>query len=98
MQWTAWFGTLVVCVGCGAGPAITASHVGADGGDDDPLDGGAHVRPDAWIEGFSVADAGRPVEGPACQRTVNLRAVTISSPVPFDVVIVADNSDSLSWS
>jgi len=29
---------------------------------------------------------------------VNLRGVTITRPVPFDVVIVADNSDSLSWS
>ncbi len=34
----------------------------------------------------------------ACSRTVSLRGVTIARPVPFDVVIVADNSDSLSWS
>jgi len=34
----------------------------------------------------------------ACSRSVNMRGVTIRRPVPFDVVIVADNSDSLSWS
>lgn len=33
-----------------------------------------------------------------CTRSVNLRGVAITRPVPFDVVIVADNSDSLSWS
>jgi hypothetical protein len=37
-------------------------------------------------------------EDSACSRSVNLRGVTITRPVPFDVVIVADNSDSLSWS
>ena len=29
---------------------------------------------------------------------MHLTAVSIAQPVPFDVVIVADNSDSLSWS
>jgi hypothetical protein len=37
-------------------------------------------------------------EDSSCTRTVNLRGVSITRPVPFDVVIVADNSDSLSWS
>ena len=33
-----------------------------------------------------------------CRRDVSLKAVTLGEPPPFDVVIVADNSDSLSWS
>ena len=45
-----------------------------------------------------LADRGPVQEDTACTRTVNLRDVTITRPVPFDVVIVADNSDSLSWS
>jgi hypothetical protein len=42
-------------------------------------------------------DASSAEDSP-CSRSVNLRGVTITRPVPFDVVIVADNSDSLSWS
>ena len=45
-----------------------------------------------------LADTGPASVDTACSRTVNLRDVTITRPVPFDVVIVADNSDSLSWS
>lgn len=37
-------------------------------------------------------------EDVACSRSVNLRGITITRPVPFDVIIVADNTDSLSWS
>src|SRR4051812_7966447 len=37
-------------------------------------------------------------DGPLCQRTVNLATVPVAKPEPFDVVIVADNSDSVSWS
>jgi hypothetical protein len=45
------------------------------------------------------SDDATPGQGDgACSRTVSLRGVTIARPVPFDVVIVADNSDSLSWS
>ena len=34
----------------------------------------------------------------ACRRVVSLEGVTLDTPPPFDVVIVADNSESLSWS
>jgi hypothetical protein len=71
-----------------------------------------HGAPDAKGTGSAVDGAGlnimpfdaRPGEaGPgaedvACRRSVNLRGVTITRPVPFDVIIVADNTDSLSWS
>jgi hypothetical protein len=43
-------------------------------------------------------EAGPGTEDVACRRSVNLRGVTITRPVPFDVIIVADNTDSLSWS
>jgi hypothetical protein len=33
-----------------------------------------------------------------CRRVVSLEGVTLGTPPPFDVVIVADNSESLSWS
>jgi hypothetical protein len=55
----------------------------------------------ADVSGFWVQPEVGPsdtVDDGACTRSVNLRGVTISRPVPFDVVIVADNSDSLSWS
>jgi hypothetical protein len=42
--------------------------------------------------------SGDAQEDSGCTRSVTLRGVTIARPVPFDVVIVADNSDSLSWS
>jgi hypothetical protein len=41
---------------------------------------------------------GQPEPDVACSRSVNLRGISITRPVPFDVVIVADNTDSLSWS
>lgn len=37
-------------------------------------------------------------EGGACEREVTLQAVVLGEPAPFDLVIVADHSDSLAWS
>jgi hypothetical protein len=42
-----------------------------------------------------VGDAG--MDG-ACEREVTLQAVVLGEPAPFDLVIVADHSDSLAWS
>jgi hypothetical protein len=36
--------------------------------------------------------------GGACEREVTLQAVVLGEPAPFDLVIVADHSDSLAWS
>jgi hypothetical protein len=33
-----------------------------------------------------------------CEREIEFQAVELSDPAPFDVIIVADHSDSLSWS
>ena len=45
-----------------------------------------------------LSDAAALQDDGGCSRSVSLRGVAIARPVPFDVVIVADNSDSLSWS
>jgi hypothetical protein len=44
---------------------------------------------------ISVDDAGA---GGECERAVTLQAVVLGEPAPFDLVIVADHSDSLAWS
>src|ERR1041384_5569193 len=36
--------------------------------------------------------------GDDCHRDVSLTAVTLGTPPPFDLVIVADHSQSLAWS
>jgi hypothetical protein len=51
-----------------------------------------------WQPPGDGGTAAIPDLGANCHREVNLTAVSIGRPVPFDVVIVADNSDSLSWS
>jgi hypothetical protein len=51
-----------------------------------------------------VGTGGRHVEvteggaGGDCEREVTLQAVVLGEPGPFDLVIVADHSDSLAWS
>jgi hypothetical protein len=61
----------------------------------------ARSEPDAavgWVLDVASKDVAGPNEEVACSRSVSLTGVTIARPVPFDVVIVSDNSDSLSWS
>lgn len=56
---------------------------------------------DARSDSPPIVTAPDASPGPAdvvCIRSVNLRGISIARPVPFDVVIVADNTDSLSWS
>ncbi|HEY3498650.1 MAG TPA: hypothetical protein VGK73_28360 [Polyangiaceae bacterium] len=45
--------------------------------------------------GITVAEAGA---GGACEREVTLQAVVLGEPQSFDLIIVADHSDSLAWS
>jgi hypothetical protein len=77
-----------------------ATVLGQPGSPDAKGPGGGGDGPGLVVMSFDA----RPGEtGPgsadiACRRSVNLRGVTITRPVPFDVVIVADNTDSLSWS
>jgi hypothetical protein len=58
------------------------------GGDASSHSDAALQRPDAIV---SHADAG-------CAREELVRALTLQAAAPFDVLIVADHSDSLSWS
>ncbi len=75
-------------VACGANGARPSSGFHGSGGDAGGVDGAVQLV---------AGDAGDA--GLACQRVIDLSTdVTLSTPPPFDVVIVADNSDSLSWS
>lgn len=46
----------------------------------------------------NVGGRGGSEDGPDCAREVTLQAVQLGEPAPFDLVIVADHSMSLSWS
>src|SRR5512140_3142168 len=48
------------------------------------------------LAGEASASAG--AGGERCRRDVSLTAVTIGAPAPFDLIIVADHSQSLAWS
>src|SRR6478609_385221 len=47
---------------------------------------------------LNVSHAGTGGGGPKCTRVETISALAIERPEPFDVVIVADHSGSLSWS
>jgi hypothetical protein len=91
----AWLLSALLGLAC-SGPPITTNSL------EPPRDGGGVWDPgvDAKVPVVlpPATDARIPDATSACQRTLNLKAVSISRPVPFDVVIVADNSDSVSWS
>jgi len=48
--------------------------------------------------GLDVMQGGNGGGGPKCTRVETISALAIERPEPFDVVIVADHSGSLSWS
>src|SRR6187551_554641 len=75
---------LTLVIGCGSpGESGISGLVGGAGGS-----GGS---------GLDVAQSGNG-GGPKCTRVENISALAIERPEPFDVVIVADHSGSLSWS
>src|SRR5262252_6915161 len=100
----AQLGCAILAFGCDSSSSTGTSGTNGDGG------GGAGVRDSgvgAGAAGAGGASSGDPdaagiSSGEAfdagCRRDVSLKAVTFGKPPPFDVVIVADNSDSLSWS
>jgi hypothetical protein len=83
---------VLLCLGCSS-PALLAA-----GGADDGGAIGGDPGSDAFPFQLPPPSDARPPDAAACSRSVHLTAVSIARPVPFDVVIVADNSDSLSWS
>ena len=102
MRRIAWL--VIAWTACGCTRATVTNQPSPDGGPngkETDADAALQPSPDS---GFSLKmdvrpdDAAPGQEDGACSRTVSLRGVTIARPVPFDVVIVADNSDSLSWS
>jgi len=93
MRCAVW--TLLLSLGC-SNPAVLPAGATDDGGVS-ATGGGGPPRTDAFVVLPPASDA-RPPDAVACSRSVHLTAVSIARPVPFDVVIVADNSDSLSWS
>ena len=101
MRSTTWIAIAWLSLGCSKAAVMNQSS----------NDSGAQGKPDAAIDAPVDAAVYVPLqldarpgevshvqEDGACSRSVNLRGVSITRPVPFDVVIVADNSDSLSWS
>src|SRR5512143_2178972 len=72
--------------GQGAGAADAGSMAGLAG-----AAGATFTSSGGYGGAMEEADAG-------CRRDVSFTAVTVGAPPPFDLVIVADNSDSLSWS
>jgi hypothetical protein len=97
----------IACLGLGCKSAVVLPANGqpdaAGPGRTDAVAGAPDAARDAAGPVIVLLDAQLDDAGPAradgaCSRSVNIRGVTITRPVPFDVVIVADNSDSLSWS
>jgi hypothetical protein len=77
----------------GSGSGATASTSGSGAGSK----GGSGGSGGTGGTGGSITieDAGA---GGACEREVTLQAVVLGEPAPFDLVIVADHSQSLAWS
>lgn len=69
---------------------------GAGGGDGD----GGQGHSASAVTGAILNTGGSGTTGTLdeCRREVSFEGVTLETPAPFDVVIVADNSESLSWS
>jgi hypothetical protein len=81
----------------------TATHteIGAasDAGDEQGSDETTSVpSPIATSEETDIVIEIGDEPAPDCERQISFSAVTLSDPPAFDVVIVADHSDSLSWS
>jgi hypothetical protein len=76
-------------------PDADAGQLLADAGATLPASESPQAPPDALVEPDVLAgfDAGT-----GCHRVVNFEGVVLLTPPPFDVVIVADHSESLSWS
>ena len=72
----------------GRGGAAGRGGAGGTGGMSSGGTGGDFVEP--------PTDGGMTDADPECQREVSLQAVTLGEPAPFDLIIVADHSGSLS--
>ena len=105
MRRTTWLVIAWTAFGCTKAAVMRPQSPdgGGAGGRDADVDAALPPSPDSGViiplKLDARLDDTAPVQADsACSRSVSLRGVTIARPVPFDVVIVADNSDSLSWS
>ncbi len=73
-----------------SGAAAGATAAGKGGSSGNALGGTAGRTPIEVTEGGAA--------GSECEREVTLQAVVLGEPGPFDLIIVADHSDSLAWS
>jgi hypothetical protein len=89
--------------GCGSDQAGTTTPGGVDSGRGaagGSGHGGSSSTHDGGLGGIIVVDP-PPMDagtGEDCRRDVSLTAVTLGEPEPFDLIIVADHSQSLAWS
>lgn len=94
--------SLSLCVACGStkrNQAHDSPPAAAAGGNGNS--GGASSTSSSSVTGsIVVSGGGSGADGPLgeCRREVSFEGVTLETPPAFDVVIVADNSESLSWS
>jgi hypothetical protein len=97
VRWTAWLAIAWLSLGCSK--AVVMQNVRPDASSRDRADAGVDATVQVRVSIDVQPSDAAPAQGDgACSRSVSLRGVSIARPVPFDVVIVADNSDSLSWS
>jgi hypothetical protein len=79
--------------GCLVTLALGCGSTGESG-----VDGSNGFAGSSGANGLAVSQAGYGGGGPKCTRVQTISALAIERPEPFDVVIVADHSGSLSWS
>src|SRR4051812_12485825 len=80
------------CVG------LVALAFGCSSPDESRVAGDVDAAGHAGEDGLGVMQGGSGGGGPKCTRVETISALAIERPEPFDVVIVADHSGSLSWS
>ncbi|HET7544412.1 MAG TPA: hypothetical protein VFK05_31290 [Polyangiaceae bacterium] len=87
MRWLLSFAAVGFMLGCGGNHKSDAVN--------DSNSGGASGLGGSGADTITVHAGGA---GGSCRRDVTLQAVVLGEPPPFDLVIVADHSQSLAWS
>lgn len=96
---SSWLTACAVLVCASLGGACSSPGAGASGGGSAGLVsvGGTAAGGSGGLA-IEVPLGGADGSGGACEREVSLVPVTFGGPQPFDLVIVADHSESLAWS
>ncbi|HKO48835.1 MAG TPA: hypothetical protein VJV79_13980 [Polyangiaceae bacterium] len=80
------------------GACLGALVLGCGSPDQSGISGDVGFAGNSGGSGLDVSQSGHGGGGPKCTRVETISALAIERPEPFDVVIVADHSGSLSWS